>query len=93
MITMAELHQGVAMAKDAATRAARTEMLGAVLVEFDPLPLDAEAATRYGALVALALEAKQDSRPHRIDLMNRGRRVRPRSCSLHTQRNRFQRPA
>jgi hypothetical protein len=68
-ITMAELHQGVSMAGDAATRAARTEMLGAAIVEFDPLPFDAEAATRYGTLVALTLEAKRDPKPHRIDLM------------------------
>jgi len=68
-ITMAELHQGIAMAKDAATRAARTEVLGAAIVEFDPLPFNAEAATRYGTLVALTLEAKRDPKPRRIDLM------------------------
>lgn len=68
-ITMAELHQGIAMAKDAATRAARTEMLGVAIVDFDPLPFDAEAATRYGTLVALTLEAKRDPKPRRIDLM------------------------
>ena len=68
-ITMAELHQGVAMAKDAATRAARTELLGAAIVEFEPLPFDAEAATRYGTLVALTLEAKHDPKPRRLDLM------------------------
>ncbi|MFD2420524.1 type II toxin-antitoxin system VapC family toxin [Amycolatopsis pigmentata] len=68
-ITMAELHQGVATAKDTATRAARTEMLGAAIVEFDPLPFDAEAATRYGTLVALVLEANRDPKPRRIDLM------------------------
>lgn len=68
-ITMAELHQGVAMARDASTRAARTEVLGAAIVEFDPLPFDAEAATRYGTLVALTLEAKRDPKPRRLDLM------------------------
>jgi predicted nucleic acid-binding protein len=68
-VTMAELHQGVVMAKDAATRAARTEILGAAIVDFDPLPFDADAATRYGTLVALALEANRDPRPRRIDLM------------------------
>ena len=68
-ITMAELHQGVSVARDATTRAVRTEMLGAAIVEFDPLPFDAEAATRYGTLVALTLEAKRDPRPRRIDLM------------------------
>lgn len=68
-ITMAELHQGVAMAKNALVRAARTEKLGAAIVDFDPLPFDGEAATRYGTLVALVLEAERDPRPRRMDLM------------------------
>ena len=68
-ITMAELHQGVAMAKSAITRAARTELLGAAIVDFDPLPFDAEAATRYGTLVALTIEARRDPRLRRMDLM------------------------
>ena len=66
---MAELHQGLAMAKTAAVRAARTEKLGAAIVDFDPLPFDGDAATRYGSLVALALEATRDHRPRRMDLM------------------------
>ncbi len=68
-VTMAELHQGVAMAKDAAVRAARTEKLGAAIVDFAPLPFDGEAAARYGTLVALVLAAKRDPRPRRMDLM------------------------
>ncbi|WP_406269504.1 type II toxin-antitoxin system VapC family toxin [Nocardia sp. NBC_00881] len=68
-ITLAELHQGVAMAKDTATRAARSEQLGAAIVEFDPLPFDEDAATRYGTLVALTLAAKRDPRPRRMDLL------------------------
>ncbi|MFL6124311.1 type II toxin-antitoxin system VapC family toxin [Actinophytocola sp.] len=68
-ITMAELQQGVAMAKNAITRAARTELLGAAIVDFDPLPFDGEAAARYGTLVALTVEAKRDPRPRRLDLM------------------------
>jgi hypothetical protein len=68
-ITMAELHQGLAMAKDAVVRAARTEKLGAAIVDFAPLPFDGDAATRYGTLVALVLEAKRDPRPRRMDLM------------------------
>jgi predicted nucleic acid-binding protein len=68
-ITLAELHQGVAMAKTATIRAARTEVLGAAIVDFDPLPFDAEAATRYGTLVALTLAAKRDPKPRRLDLM------------------------
>ncbi|GAA2832992.1 type II toxin-antitoxin system VapC family toxin [Crossiella cryophila] len=68
-ITLAELHQGVAMAKNAATRAARAEKLGAAIVEFEPLPFDREAAARYGTLVALTLEANRSPRPRRLDLM------------------------
>lgn len=68
-ITMAELQQGVAMAKNAITRAARTELLGTAIVDFDPLPFDGEAAARYGTLVALTIEAKRDPRPRRLDLM------------------------
>lgn len=68
-VTLAELHQGVAMAKDAATRAARTEVLGAAVSEFEPLPFDGDAAARYGTLVALVISAGQDPRPRRMDLM------------------------
>ncbi len=68
-ITMAELHQGLALAKDAVTRAARTEKLGAAIVDFEPLPFDGAAAARYGTLVALVLEANRDPRPRRLDLM------------------------
>lgn len=68
-VTMAELHQGVAMAKNALTRAARTELLGAAIVDFDPLPFDGDAAARYGTLVALTIEAQRDPRPRRMDLM------------------------
>ncbi|MGH3938640.1 MAG: type II toxin-antitoxin system VapC family toxin [Pseudonocardiaceae bacterium] len=68
-VTLAELHQGVAMAKDAATRAARTEKLGAAVADFDCLPFDGDAAARYGTLVALAIAAGRDPRPRRMDLM------------------------
>ncbi|MFC9892571.1 type II toxin-antitoxin system VapC family toxin [Nocardia sp. NPDC127579] len=68
-ITMAELHQGVAMAKTASARAARTERLGAAMVDFEPLPFDADAATRYGSLVGLTLQANRDPRPRRMDLL------------------------
>ncbi|KIA61864.1 type II toxin-antitoxin system VapC family toxin [Nocardia vulneris] len=68
-ITLAELHQGVAMAKDPIARAERSERLGVAIVEFDPLPFDDNAATRYGTLVALALASKRDPRPRKMDLM------------------------
>jgi predicted nucleic acid-binding protein len=68
-ITLAELHQGVAMARDAASRATRMEKLGAAIVDFEPLPFDGQAAARYGTLVALTLAANRDPKPRRADLM------------------------
>ncbi len=68
-ITMAELHQGVAMSTDPATRAARTELLGAAIVDFEPLPFDGAAAARYGTLVALTVAANRNPRPRRLELM------------------------
>ena len=68
-ITLAELHQGITMAKDAGARAARMEKLGAAVTDFEPLPFDGDAAARYGTLVALTLAANRDPRPRRMDLM------------------------
>lgn len=68
-ITLAELYQGVAMSKDASTRAARAEKLGAAVADFDPLPFDRDAAARYGSLVARTIAAGRDPRPRRMDLM------------------------
>ena len=68
-ITMAELHQGVALANDGETRAARTEKLTAAIRDFDPLRFDAESAARYGTLVALTVAAGRQPRPRRLDLM------------------------
>jgi predicted nucleic acid-binding protein len=68
-VTLAELHQGVAMAKEATSRAARAEKLAAAVADFDPLPFDANAASRYGTLVALTLTHGRDPKPRRLDLM------------------------
>ncbi|MTD52709.1 type II toxin-antitoxin system VapC family toxin [Amycolatopsis pithecellobii] len=69
-ITFAELHQGVTLARDNAVRAARMEQLGAALTEFTALPFDDLAASRYGSLVALTVEAGRSPRPRprRLDL-------------------------
>ncbi|MFD3960871.1 MULTISPECIES: type II toxin-antitoxin system VapC family toxin [Streptomyces] len=68
-ISLAELQQGVAMARDPLVRAARMEKLGAAVADFEPLPFDADAAARYGTLVTLVPAARRDPRPHRLDLM------------------------
>lgn len=68
-VTMAELQQGVAMAKNAADRAVRMEKLGAAVADFDPLPFDGDAAARFGTLVSLVVAAGRSPKPRRIDLM------------------------
>ncbi|MBB5836514.1 type II toxin-antitoxin system VapC family toxin [Kribbella italica] len=68
-VSLAELHQGVAMAKDPFTRAARSEVLSSAVRMFDPLPFDGNAVTRYGSLVALTVATGRDPRPRRMDLM------------------------
>jgi len=68
-ITLAELHQGVAVARNPAARAARLEQLGAAATDPDPRPFDGEAAARYGTLVALTITAGRDPRPRRLNLM------------------------
>jgi predicted nucleic acid-binding protein len=68
-ITLAELHQGVALAKDPGVRAARMEKLGEAVTAFEPLPFDGDAAARYGSLVALTIAVGRDPRPRRLDLM------------------------
>ncbi|MFH8881301.1 type II toxin-antitoxin system VapC family toxin [Streptomyces californicus] len=68
-VSLAELQQGVAMARDPLVRAARMEKLGAAVADFEPLPFDGDAAARYGTLVALVVAARRDPRPRRMDLM------------------------
>lgn len=69
-VTLAELHQGVAMAKDPVIRATRMEKLGAAVADFDPLPFDGDAAARYGTLVSLTVAVRRRGpRPRRMDLM------------------------
>ncbi|MEU4740901.1 type II toxin-antitoxin system VapC family toxin [Actinosynnema sp. NPDC023658] len=68
-ITLAELHHGVAAARDAASYMARTQQLAAAIVEFEPLPFDRQTATRYGTLIALTLDVGRDPRSRRLDLM------------------------
>lgn len=69
VISMTELHQGVAMAKTAASRAARIERLNSAVEDFDPLPYGSEAASRFGTLATLTLERGRSPKPRRLDLM------------------------
>jgi predicted nucleic acid-binding protein len=69
IITLAELHQGVPMAKDAATRHVRIGRLGIAIGNFEPLPFDRRTAARYGSLVGLTVAANRDPRSRTMDLM------------------------
>ncbi|MFF4819069.1 type II toxin-antitoxin system VapC family toxin [Kitasatospora sp. NPDC001309] len=68
-IVLAELAQGVAMAKDPVQVLARAQRLADVEAEFTALPFDREAARRFGTLTALTIQAKRDPRPRRMALM------------------------
>jgi predicted nucleic acid-binding protein len=68
-VTLAELYQGVALARDADSRALRAEQLGAAVADFDALPFNQNAAARYGSLVARTVAAGRSPRPRRLDLM------------------------
>jgi predicted nucleic acid-binding protein len=49
--------------------AARMEKLSAAVADFEPLPFDAEAASRYPTLVAAVIAEGRSPRPRRLDLM------------------------
>lgn len=69
-VTLGELSQGPHLAATPKERAVRLERLQVVEAVFPaPLPFDAAAARRYGALVAFVLEMGRAVRPRRIDLM------------------------
>jgi predicted nucleic acid-binding protein len=68
-ITMAELSAGLHTTTDPAERAARAGRLQRAEAAWEPLPFDANAARRYGQLVALVVAAGRQHRPRRLDLM------------------------
>ena len=68
-VVLAELAQGVAMARDPVETMARAERLADVEAAFAAIPFDREAARRFGSLVALTLKADRNPRPRRMDLM------------------------
>jgi predicted nucleic acid-binding protein len=73
-ITLAELSAGVHQVSDVygdviSERARRLELLQRTEHEFDPLPFDAEAARKYGQLVASVLIINRSPRRRIADLM------------------------
>lgn len=61
--SLAELHFGVLVARDADERARRGVRLGVIEATFDPLPLDAAVAREWGRLAATV--AARGGRPRR----------------------------
>ena len=65
MITLAELHLGVLLARDRAIRASRLRTLSRVEGELQAIPIDAEVARVFASIVA---EARQSRR--RLSVMD-----------------------
>lgn len=68
-ITLAELHFGVLVARDSATRAQRLRRLSILQRRFDPLPVDEAVANSYGQLAAAVVEAGRQPRARTMDLL------------------------
>ena len=54
VVTLGELHAGVALARDRTTKQRRQARLDAVRSAFAPIPVDEEVAERYGTVLAIA---------------------------------------
>lgn len=67
--TLAELHFGVLIARDATTRAERLRRLSTLQRKFDALPLDDAVAASYGQLAAAVVEAGRQPRARTMDLI------------------------
>lgn len=63
VVTLAELHLGVLLAPDAATRAARLANLGDVERNYSAIPVDAAIAAEYARVVAAARRLGRRPRP------------------------------
>src|SRR5262245_27753541 len=67
--TIAELHFGVLVARDARSRAERLRRLTLLQREFDALPIDDAVASSYGQLAAAVVEAGRRPRARTMDLL------------------------
>lgn len=67
--TVAELHFGVLVARDATTRAERLRRLSALQHDFDALPVDDAVAASYGQLAAAVVEIGRQPRARTMDLL------------------------
>lgn len=69
VVTVAELHFGVLVARDHAVRAERLRRLSVIQRTFDPLPVDDAVATSYGQLAAAVVAAGRQPRARTMDLL------------------------
>ena len=69
VVTVAELHFGVLVAQDQATRAERLRRLSVLQRTFDPLPVDDAVAASYGQLAARVVAAGRQPRARVMDLL------------------------
>jgi predicted nucleic acid-binding protein len=67
--TVAELHFGVLVASNPATRAERLRRLTALQRDFDALPVDDAVATSYGQLAAAVAATGRQPRSRTMDLL------------------------
>jgi predicted nucleic acid-binding protein len=67
--TLAELHFGVLVAREQATRAERLRRLSILQRRFDPLPVDDAVARSYGTLAAAVVAAGRRPRARVMDLL------------------------
>lgn len=68
-VTLAELHFGVLVAKEASTRAERLRRLSALQSMFTALPVDDAVARTYGHLAAAVVAAGRQPRARALDLL------------------------
>lgn len=69
MVTLAELHFGVLVAKQGSVRAERLRRLLMLQRSFDALPLDSAVAASYGQVAAAVVEMGRQPRARSMDLL------------------------
>ena len=69
VVSLAELHFGVLVAKSQEARATRLTRLSAIQRRFDPLPVDDAVADSYGRLAARVAEVGRQPRARVMDLL------------------------
>jgi predicted nucleic acid-binding protein len=69
IVSIAELHFGVLVARNEQTRATRLSRLSAVQRRFDPLPVDDAVADSYGRLAAQVVAVGRQPRARVMDLL------------------------